>query len=183
MADVKSKWKPRGLSPAEAACSFVLHVSEAVNYAASSGFAAHRHQGGPSPRPLHSGTQRSERLCFTFTDTKECDCRLAQLQDARGKQKTIINLQLWTQCWIPSSDFFFPLSLVFFFFFEILCFNIYCLILGSFNSGDKAAAAQGFWCSRAASLQLVDCWGWLPTNSQFRDIHTYSSAPQRLEKG
>lgn len=70
------------------------YVCEAVNYAAFTGSAADRHRGGPSPLPLHSGAQRSEGLCFTFTNKKECDCRLAQPQDVRGKQETIINLRL-----------------------------------------------------------------------------------------
>lgn len=70
------------------------YVCEAVNYAAFAGSAADRHRGGPGPLPLHSGAQRSEGLCFTFTNEKECDCRLAQPQDVRGKQETIINLRL-----------------------------------------------------------------------------------------
>lgn len=99
-AHAKSRRWPWRPNPAEAARSFILLCSSCGNSSLIMCVRLFimqlRHRGGPSPLPRRGGTQRSERLCFTFTNTKECDCRLAQPQDVRGKQKTIINLQLWT---------------------------------------------------------------------------------------
>lgn len=66
---------------------------------------------------------------------KECGCRLAQPLFVWGKPETIINLQLWTQNSIPSSDFFFLfLQWSTFSHTLIQSFNTYRSMWGTFKS-------------------------------------------------